>query len=47
MRVATISDMENGKAKGVDFTTLDRLALAFGVDAGYLIVHDRGGAAST
>lgn len=38
VRQATISDMENGKAKSVDLSLLERLAQAFGVDAGYLFV---------
>ncbi len=38
VRQATISDMENGKAKSVDLALLERLAGAFEVDAGYLFV---------
>ena len=38
VRQATISDMENGKAKSVDLALLERLAAAFEVDAGYLFV---------
>lgn len=38
VRQATISDLENGKAKSVDLALLERLAKAFEVDAGYLFV---------
>lgn len=31
IRRATISDMENGRTKGVDFESLERLAAALGV----------------
>jgi DNA-binding Xre family transcriptional regulator len=42
IRRATLSALEAGKTKGVDFATLDALAVALEVDAGYLVVHDRG-----
>ncbi len=38
IRQATVSDLETGKAKSVDLALLERLAKAFGVDAGYLFV---------
>jgi DNA-binding Xre family transcriptional regulator len=41
IRVATLSAIENGQSKGVDFATLEALANAFDVDAGYLIIHER------
>jgi len=36
-----ISKLERGETKGVDFRTLEKLADALGVDAGFLIVHER------
>ncbi len=38
VRRATISAIETGESKGIDFDTLERLARALEVDAGYLIV---------
>jgi transcriptional regulator with XRE-family HTH domain len=40
VRVATLSDIENGKAKGVQFKTLEKIAIALGVNAALLIEHD-------
>ena len=37
----TISKIESGKTGGIDFDNLERLADALGVDAGFLIVHER------
>lgn len=34
----TVINIESGKSKGVDFSTLEGLAKALGVDAGYLVV---------
>lgn len=42
VRQATISDLENGKAKSIDLALLERLARAFEVDAGYLFVTTAG-----
>lgn len=39
VRVATLSDIENGKAKGVQFKTLEKIAIALGVNAALLIEH--------
>ena len=39
VRVATLSDIENGKAKGVQFKTLEKIADALGVNAAMLIEH--------
>lgn len=36
-----ISRIESGATKGVDFATLEKLADALDVDAGFLIVHER------
>jgi putative transcriptional regulator len=36
-----ISKIERGQTKGVDFLTLEKLADALEVDAGYLIHHER------
>jgi transcriptional regulator with XRE-family HTH domain len=36
-----ISKIEQGQTRGVDFATLEKLADALGVDAGFLIVHER------
>ena len=41
VRVATLSDIENGKAKGVQFKTLEKIAGALGVNAAMLIEHDQ------
>lgn len=41
LRQATLSAMENGRTKGVDFATLDRLARALEVEPGFLIVRRR------
>jgi transcriptional regulator with XRE-family HTH domain len=38
IRRATLSAIESGQTKGVDFATLERLAKALEVDPGYLIV---------
>jgi transcriptional regulator with XRE-family HTH domain len=43
VRPSTLSAIENHQTTGIDFDTLDRLAVALGVDAGYLIVHTRKG----
>lgn len=40
LRSATISDIETGKTKGIDFATLERIAGALGVNAAVLIHHD-------
>ena len=40
VRTATVSDMERGRTRGVDFATLERLADALGVNAALLIVHE-------
>lgn len=40
IRPATLNALEKGQTKGIDFDTLERLAVALGVAAGYLIVHD-------
>jgi len=37
---ATISNIETGRVKGVDFTTLEKLAKALGVNAALLIAHE-------
>lgn len=37
----TISRIESGKTGGIDFENLEALADALGVDAGYLIVHEK------
>lgn len=37
VRQATISAIETGQSKGVDFDVLERLAKALGVDPGFLI----------
>jgi len=37
----TIADLERGESRGVDFSTLEKLATALGVDAALLIAHDR------
>ena len=39
-REPTISTIETGGSKGADFDTLEALADALGVDAGYLISHE-------
>jgi transcriptional regulator with XRE-family HTH domain len=44
VRPSTLSAIENEQTKGVDFDTLDRLAVALGVDAAMLVVHSRPGA---
>ena len=38
VRQATVSAIEAGQTKGIDFVTLERLAKALAVDPGYLIV---------
>lgn len=37
----TISRLESGKTRTIDLDNLENLADALGVDAGYLIVHER------
>jgi transcriptional regulator with XRE-family HTH domain len=37
----TVNRIENERVAGIDFDTLERLANALGVDAGFLIVHAR------
>jgi transcriptional regulator with XRE-family HTH domain len=39
VRQATVSDLERGKSKGVEFATLEALADALGVPAERLVVH--------
>lgn len=41
IRAATVSNIEAGKTKGIDFATLEAIANALGVDAGYLVVHEK------
>jgi transcriptional regulator with XRE-family HTH domain len=41
IRRATLADIESGKTKGIDFATLEAIANALGVDAGFLIVHEK------
>lgn len=41
VRIATISEIENGHRKGVDFSTLERVASALEVNAALLIEHKR------
>lgn len=41
IRPASLSALESGQTTGVDFGTLEAVANALGVDAGYLIVHER------
>ncbi|MEP6495550.1 MAG: helix-turn-helix transcriptional regulator [bacterium] len=41
IRRATVNRIENGKVSGVDFSTLEALALALAVDPGFLIVWHR------
>jgi DNA-binding Xre family transcriptional regulator len=43
IRRATLSALESGRTRGIDFHTLEALAVALQVDAGHLIVHERGG----
>lgn len=43
IRRATLIDIEKGRTTGVDFDVLERLAVALGVDAGYLVVHTKKG----
>ena len=38
VRAATLSNIETGQTKGIDFETLEKLAKALGCDPGYLIV---------
>lgn len=40
VRVATLSAIENGRTKGIDFDTLERLAAALGVDPALLVVQE-------
>lgn len=40
VRRATLSDIEHGKTRGVDFDTLERLAEVLGVHPSWLIVRD-------
>lgn len=39
MRPATISAIETGQTTGIDFETLERLAVALEVDPAYLVVR--------
>ena len=39
LRQASLSAMETGQTKGVDFATLDRIARVFEVEPGFLIVR--------
>lgn len=39
VREATIGAIENGQTSGVDFGVLERLAVALGVDPGFLVVR--------
>lgn len=41
-RQATISDIENGRARRVEIALLERLAVALGVEPGELIVRKPG-----
>jgi putative transcriptional regulator len=41
IRRATLSAMENGRTKGVDFATLDRVARVLEVEPGFLVVRRR------
>jgi transcriptional regulator with XRE-family HTH domain len=41
VRRATLSAIENGQTRGVDFDTLDRLARVLGVEPGFLVVRRR------
>jgi transcriptional regulator with XRE-family HTH domain len=38
LRPATLSAIETNQTTGIDLTTLDALAMALGVEAGFLIV---------
>lgn len=38
VRPATLSNIETGQTKGIDFETLEKLAAALRCDPGYLIV---------
>ena len=40
VRLATISDYESGRIKRPDLAILERLAEAFGVEPGFLLVRD-------
>jgi transcriptional regulator with XRE-family HTH domain len=40
VRRATVSDLEHGKTRGVDFDTLERLAEVLGVHPSWLVVQD-------
>lgn len=40
VRQATISELESGKAKRIDFATLEKLADALGVEPGALIERE-------
>lgn len=39
IRRATLIAIEQGKTSGVDFAVLERLAVALGVDPGFLVVR--------
>ena len=41
VRIATVSAIENGGTRGVDFDTLERLADALELNAALLIEHER------
>jgi len=42
VRQATLSAIEKGQTRRVDFDVLERLARALGVDPGFLVVKKRG-----
>lgn len=42
LRRATISELETGKAKRIDLSTLEKLAVALDTDPGLLIVREIG-----
>jgi transcriptional regulator with XRE-family HTH domain len=39
---ATVNRIERHRVKGIDFSTLERLADALGVDPGFLVVRESG-----
>lgn len=40
MRIATISALENGRVGRVELNVIERLAAAFGVEPGFLLVRE-------
>lgn len=42
VRQATVSDYERGRSQRIDLATLEKLAVALGVDAAMLIEHRKG-----